>query len=196
MDEIPAVHKAAESLLQPLSIGHLPACRLETPVNSGLADRQSGNPRKHWAGGRNLRKCPFYVGFGAGHQRLYGVGASLPAAAERNDRSAYTPRLLGVPAETLLQPLSTGHLPAGRLGTTVNSGLAGSPSGNARFTRGSGQAVNGCIGCTARRANTRRLFLGWGLALALVRWRRMVFGHACCSASFERQRGILCVQSF
>ena len=85
-----------------------------TPVNTGLADRLPGNPRKHWAGGQPLRKRPFYAGFGAGRQRQYRAGASLPAAAERNDLPAYTPRLLGVPAEPLLHPLSIGRLPAGR----------------------------------------------------------------------------------
>ena len=53
-------------LLQSLSIGHLRAGRPEARVNSGLADRQAGNPRKHWAGGQPLRKHPFYAGFGAG----------------------------------------------------------------------------------------------------------------------------------
>ena len=51
---------------KPPSIGHLRAGRPETRVNSGLADRQAGNPRKHWAGGQPLRKRPFYAGCGAG----------------------------------------------------------------------------------------------------------------------------------
>ena len=37
------------------------------------------------------------------------------------------------------KPASIGRLRAGRLETRVNSGLAGSPFGEARFTRGSGQ---------------------------------------------------------
>ena len=53
-------------LLRSLSIGRLQAGRPEAPVNIGLADRQAGNPRKHWAGGQPLRKHPFYAGFGAG----------------------------------------------------------------------------------------------------------------------------------
>jgi len=40
--------------------------RPETRVNSGLAGRQAGNARKHWAGGQGLRRCPFYAGFRAG----------------------------------------------------------------------------------------------------------------------------------
>ena len=36
---------------KPASIGRLRAGRPETRVNSGLADRQPGNARKHWAGG-------------------------------------------------------------------------------------------------------------------------------------------------
>ena len=50
----------------PASIGRLRAGRPETRVNSGLEDRQSGNPRKQWAGGQGLWKRPFYAGFRAG----------------------------------------------------------------------------------------------------------------------------------
>jgi len=51
---------------KPESIGRLRAGRLETRVNSGLAGRQAGNARKHWAGGQGLRKRPFYAGFKVG----------------------------------------------------------------------------------------------------------------------------------
>ena len=51
---------------KPASIGRLRAGRLETRVNSGLADRQPGNARKHWASGQPLRKSPFYAGFRVG----------------------------------------------------------------------------------------------------------------------------------
>ena len=51
---------------KPASIGRLQAVGPETPVNSGLAGRQAGNPRKQWAGGQGLRKRPFYAGFRAG----------------------------------------------------------------------------------------------------------------------------------
>ena len=50
----------------PASIGCLRAGSLETHVNTGLEDRQAGNPRKQWAGGRGLWKRPFYAGFRAG----------------------------------------------------------------------------------------------------------------------------------
>jgi len=49
-----------------LTIGRLRAGRLETHVNTGLEDRQAGNPRKQWAGGQGLWKRPFYAGFRAG----------------------------------------------------------------------------------------------------------------------------------
>ena len=42
-----------------------------------------------------------------------------------------------------LKPASIGRLRAGRPETPVNTGLAGSLSGNARFTRGSGQVCGG-----------------------------------------------------
>ena len=42
------------------------AGRPDVPVNIGLADRQAGNPRKHWISGQPLRKRPFYAGFRAG----------------------------------------------------------------------------------------------------------------------------------
>ena len=51
---------------QPASIGRLRAGSLETRVKTGLADRLPGTPRKQWAGGQGLRRCPFYAGFGAG----------------------------------------------------------------------------------------------------------------------------------
>ena len=87
---------------KPASIGRLRVGRPETLVNRAFTGRQAGNARKHWAGGQPLRKCPFYAGFRAGRQRQYRAGSRLPAAAERNDLPAYTPRLLGVPAEPLL----------------------------------------------------------------------------------------------
>ena len=65
---------SARLLLQPLSIGHLPAGKPEVPVNTGLADRPAGNPRKHWAGWQPLRKRPFYAGCGAGGVRVFGRG--------------------------------------------------------------------------------------------------------------------------
>ena len=65
---------SARLLLEPLSIGRLRAGRLGAPVNSGLADRQAGNPCKHWAGGQPLRKRPFYAGCGAGGVRVFGRG--------------------------------------------------------------------------------------------------------------------------
>ena len=49
-----------------LTIGRLRVGRLETRVNTGLEDRQSGNPRRQWAGGQPLRRSPFYAGFRAG----------------------------------------------------------------------------------------------------------------------------------
>ena len=58
-------------------------------------------------------------------RRSYGAGISPPAAAERNDSSAWTPRLLGVSARPRLQPLSIGRLPAGRPEVPVNSGFTG-----------------------------------------------------------------------
>ena len=54
--------------------GHLPAGKPEVPVNTGLADRPAGNPRKHWAGWQPLRKRPFYAGCGAGGVRVFGRG--------------------------------------------------------------------------------------------------------------------------
>ena len=51
--------------LKPASIGRLRTGSLETRVNTGLADSQVGNARKHWASGQYLRRCPFYAGFGA-----------------------------------------------------------------------------------------------------------------------------------
>ena len=51
---------------KPASIGRLRAGRPETRVNSGLAGRQAGNARKHWAGGQGLRRWQFYSGFRAG----------------------------------------------------------------------------------------------------------------------------------
>ena len=51
---------------KPASIGRLRVDRPETRVNSGLADRQPGNARKHWASGQPLRKSPFYAGFRVG----------------------------------------------------------------------------------------------------------------------------------
>ena len=59
---------------KPPSIGHLRAGRPETRVNSGLADRQAGNPRKHWAGGQPLRKRPFYAAAGQALLRVFGHG--------------------------------------------------------------------------------------------------------------------------
>ena len=50
---------------KPASIGRLQAVGPETRVNSGLAGRQAGNARKHWAGGLGFRKRPFYSGFRA-----------------------------------------------------------------------------------------------------------------------------------
>ena len=47
---------SAEPLLNPLSIGHLPAGRLGAPANSGLADRQIWDARKYWASGQAGRK--------------------------------------------------------------------------------------------------------------------------------------------
>ena len=64
LDVIPTSYKLAGR--QPASIGRLRAGRPETRVNSGLADRLPGTPRKHWAGGQVLRRRPFYAGFGAG----------------------------------------------------------------------------------------------------------------------------------
>ena len=55
---------------KPTSIGRLRAGRPEIRVNTGLADRPSGNARKHWAGGQPLRKCPFYAGFRVGAARV------------------------------------------------------------------------------------------------------------------------------
>ena len=51
---------------KPASIGRSRAGSLETRVNSGLADRLPGNPRKQWASGQEIRRWPFYAGFGAG----------------------------------------------------------------------------------------------------------------------------------
>ena len=51
---------------KPASIGRLRAGEPETRVNSGLAGRQAGNARKHWASGQCLRRCPFFAGFTAG----------------------------------------------------------------------------------------------------------------------------------
>ena len=58
--------------------GHFPASRPKTRIDTGLADRPAGNPRKHWAGGQLLRKRPFYAGCDAGgvaylrSRRLFG----------------------------------------------------------------------------------------------------------------------------
>ena len=59
---------------KPASIGRLRAGRPETRVNSGLADRQPGNARKHWASGQAPRRCPFYAGFEAGVVAIVVVG--------------------------------------------------------------------------------------------------------------------------
>ena len=47
---------------QPASIGRFSQGWLGTLVNTGLADRLPGTPRKQWAGGQGLRRCPFYAG--------------------------------------------------------------------------------------------------------------------------------------
>ena len=65
---------SARLLLQPLSIGHLPAGKPEVPVNTGLADRHAGSPRKHWAGVQPLQRSPFYAGCGAGVVVVSGLG--------------------------------------------------------------------------------------------------------------------------
>ena len=50
---------------KPASIGRLRIGCPETRVEWAFQPRASGNPRKQWAGGKALRRSPFYAGFGA-----------------------------------------------------------------------------------------------------------------------------------
>ena len=51
---------------QPASTGRFRVGRLETPVEWAFQLGLPGNPRKQWASGQPIRRCPFYAGFGAG----------------------------------------------------------------------------------------------------------------------------------
>ena len=116
--------------------------RPEVLVNRAFAGRQAGNPRKHWASGQGLRRCPFYVGFRVGVMTGVMVGAlvSLRPPATAIQPAMFSPRTTGGAPVAGLKSLSIGHLLAGRPETRVNIGLAGRGSGDAHFTWGSGQA--------------------------------------------------------
>ena len=89
----------------------------ETRVNTRLAGRPSGNARFTRVAGQ------------AAAGRIMGQARDCQSA-ERNDSSAWSPRLLGVPAGSPLQPLSIGRLPASKPEVPVNIGLADRHAGN------------------------------------------------------------------
>ena len=130
---------AKSAACKPTSIGRLRASGLETRVNTGLAGRQAGNPRKHWASGQGLRRCPFYAGFRAGYcSGCYGgcCGESAAAGNGDSDGNVFSPHdrwRAGSRPEVLVNRAF-----AGRPETRVNIGLAGRGFGDAHFTRGSG----------------------------------------------------------